>query len=240
MPLPPAAAEMLATFAAQAAIALELADHRKQAERVAVFEDRDRIARDLHDLVIQRLYATGMSLQGTVPLIVAPEAADRVNRAVDELDETIREIRSSIFALQSHQDLLPGLRARILGIAEEMTALLGFPPALQLDGRLDEDVPEDFGEHLLSALREGLSNAARHAGASEVRVTVRTGADLVLTVADNGSGIGTVSRRSGLRNLEQRAAKLGGEMRLRAAAGGGTELCWRVPLEPAGDISGAS
>jgi signal transduction histidine kinase len=230
MPLPPAAAEMLVTFASQAGIALELAEHRRQAERVAVFEDRDRIARDLHDLVIQRLYATGMSLQGTVGLIGSPEAANRVSVAVDALDETIREIRSSIFELQARPEVKPpGLKARILQAADEMVSLLGFPPALQLDGRLD-DVPEEVGEHLLSALREALSNAARHSGASQVDVQVRAGDELSLTVRDNGSGIKDTGRRSGLGNLEQRAIKLGGFMRIGPAPGGGTELDWRVPL----------
>ena len=125
MPLAPAATDMLVTFADQAGIALELAEHRRQAEQVAVFEDRDRIARDLHDLVIQRLYATGMSLQGTVPLIASPEVAQRVSLAVDALDETIREIRSSIFALQTRQETKPpGLRARILQVADELTGSL--------------------------------------------------------------------------------------------------------------------
>jgi signal transduction histidine kinase len=230
MPMTPAATEMLVTFASQAGIALELEDHRRQAEQVAVFEDRDRIARDLHDLVIQRLYATGMSLQGTLPLITVPEAADRVNRAVDSLDETIKEIRSSIFALQTRHEGKPAsLPARILAIADEMTGLLGFPPSLRLNGRLD-DVPDDAGEHLLSALREALSNAARHSYASNVDVTVRAGAELSLTVRDNGSGIKDGTRRSGLSNLEQRAAKLGGYMRIEPATGGGTELDWRVPL----------
>ncbi len=231
MPITPAAADMLVTFATQASIALELAEHRRQAEQVAVFEDRDRIARDLHDLVIQRLYATGISLQGTLPLIAVPEAADRVNGAVDSLDETIREIRSSIFALQvRHEGKPPGLRNRILAIADEMTGLLGFSPTLRLDGRLDAEVPDDVGEHLLSALREALSNAARHSGASSVDVTVHAGGELSLTVRDNGSGIKDVTRRSGLSNLEQRATKLGGSMRIEPATGGGTELDWRVPL----------
>ncbi len=232
MPLAPAATAMLVTFASQAGIALELAEHRRQAEQIAVFEDRDRIARDLHDLVIQRLYATGMSLQGAVGLIGAPEVAQRVSLAVDALDETIREIRSSIFALQTrHEARLPGLRARILQVADEMTGSLGFPAALQLDGRLDDDVPEDVSEHLLGALREALSNAARHAHASKVEVVVTADASLSLTVRDNGSGIKDTGRRSGLSNLEQRATKLGGTLRIQAAGGGGTELEWRVPLE---------
>jgi len=234
MPLAPAAAEMLVTFASQAGIALELAEHRRQAERVAVFEDRDRIARDLHDLVIQRLYATGMSLQGAIGLIAAPDVARRVNAAVDALDETIREIRSSIFALQTRQPERPaGLRPRILQVADEMTSLLGFPPTLELAGPLDDSVPADVGDHLLRALREALSNAARHAGASKVEVQVRAQDELSLTVRDNGSGIKPGGRRSGLSNIGQRAVELGGTFRVAPAAGGGTELAWRVPLPAA-------
>jgi signal transduction histidine kinase len=241
MPLAPAAADMLITFASQAGIALELAEHRRRAEQLAVFEDRDRIARDLHDLVIQRLYATGMSLQGATSLISSPEVAQRVSTAVDALDETIREIRTSIFALQARQDArLPGLRARILRVVDEMAGVLGFPPGLILEGHLD-DVPEDVGEHLLSVLREALANAARHSGASKVNVRVRAAADLSLTVRDNGSGIKDTGRRSGLSNLDQRALSLGGSFRVAPAAGGGTELDWQVPLAssrppaPAGD-----
>jgi len=235
MPLAPAAADMLVTFAVQAGIALELAEHRRQAERVAVFEDRDRIARDLHDLVIQRLYATGMSLQGAVGLIGTPEVAERVNAAVDALDETIREIRSSIFALQTRQPERPaGLRSRILQVADEMTGPLGFPPTLELEGRLDDDVPHDVSDHLLSVLREALSNAARHAGASRVEVQVRAQGDLTLTVRDNGCGIKAGGRRSGLSNLEQRAVELGGMFRVASAPDGGTELDWRVPLATVG------
>jgi signal transduction histidine kinase len=234
MPLTPAAADMLATFAAQAAIGLELAEHRRQAEQMAVFEDRDRIARDLHDLVIQRLYATGMSLQGITSLIRAPEVAERVSRSVDALDDTIREIRSAIFALQTHPEAKPAaFRARILFVAQEMATALDFPPSLQLDGALDTVVPEAIAEHLLTALRESLSNAARHSRASRVDVTVTVTAEdeLVLVVKDNGVGIADGGRRSGLRNLEQRAAALGGSLVIGPAEGGGTELTWRVPLK---------
>lgn len=239
MPLPAAGVDMLRTFATQAAIALELAEHRQQAERVAVFEDRDRIARDLHDLVIQRLYATGMSLQGTLSMIVTPDATDRVSRAVDALDETIREIRSAIFALQARPEItVPGLRARVLAIADEMTAMLGFPPTLQLDGRLDELVPDDVAGHLLGALREALSNVARHSGASRVDVSLRAGDDVSLVVTDDGSGLKAVSRRSGLGNLEDRAIQLGGVMQVESAPGAGTTLSWRVPLVRAAGTRG--
>ncbi len=231
MPISPAAAGMLATFAAQAAIGLELAEHRRQAEQMAVFEDRDRIAKDLHDLVIQRLYATGMSLQGVTSMIKVPEVADRISRSVDALDETIREIRSAIFALQTHPDAKPAaLRARVLFVVQEMTSALGFAPSLQLDGALDTMVPDEITEHLLTALRESLSNAARHADATQVDVTITVNHHLVLTVRDNGVGITPGGRRSGLRNLQQRAAGLGGSLTAGAAEGGGTELVWRVPL----------
>jgi signal transduction histidine kinase len=231
LPFPPQAVEMVTTFAAQAGIALELAEHRRDSARLAVLQDRDRIARDLHDLVIQRLYATGMSLQGALPLIARPDAADRISSAVDALDETIREIRSAIFSLQSHSDMKRvGLRVKILDVVEEMTAPLGFAPSLRLVGPLDEEVPGEVGEHLLSALREALSNAARHAGASSVDVTVDCGTDLVLLVRDNGTGLGGSTRRSGLANLAERARGLGGRLRVGRAEGGGTDLEWRVAL----------
>ena len=233
MPLAAQAVEMVTTFAAQAGIALELAEHRNDAERLAVLQDRDRIARDLHDLVIQRLYATGMSLQGAMPLIDRPEATVRVSSAVDALDETIREIRSAIFSLQARDVKQHGLRAKVLDVVEEMTAALGFAPSLRLVGPLDDQVPADAGEHLLGALREALSNAARHAAASRVDVTVETGSDLVLRVTDNGTGIGDSTRRSGLANLAVRAEELGGRLQIGAARGGGTELEWRVPPSPA-------
>jgi signal transduction histidine kinase len=232
MPLAPPAVEMLMSFAAQAGIGLELAERRKDAERFAVFEDRDRIARDLHDLVIQRLYATGMSLEGTAALIGESEPGRRVSSAVDALDETIKEIRSAIFSLHSRPAAeQQGLRARILDVAEQMTDTLGFAAELRMAGRLDERVPAETGEHLLGALREALSNAARHASASRVQVTVQAGSDLMLLVRDNGTGIKTTGRRSGLANLEERASLLGGVLRIGPVADSdGTELEWRVPL----------
>ncbi len=231
MPLSRAAGEMLATFAAQAAIALQLAEHRMQAERMAVFEDRDRIARDLHDLVIQRLYATGMSLQGASAQIEAVEVAERVGNAVDALDDTIKEIRSAIFALQTHPEARPAsLRTRILYVAQEMAPALGFAPGLAIPERLDTMVPERIAEQLLTALREALSNSARHARATAVKVTITAADEVVLTVRDDGVGIKPGGHRSGLRNLAQRAEGLDGSLQVKAAADGGTELIWRVPL----------
>jgi signal transduction histidine kinase len=231
MPLTSAAVEMVASFAAQAAVALELADARRDAEQITVLQDRERIARDLHDLVIQRLYATGMSLQGAMPLISRPEVADRVSRAVDALDDTIGDIRSAIFALQARHDVKQaGLRERILEVMDEMTALLGFAPSLSLTGDVGEQVPEEIAGHMLGALRESLSNAARHAGASQVDVSVDAGAELVLVVRDDGVGLRDITRRSGLANLADRAEQLGGTLKVGSADGGGTELHWQVPL----------
>jgi signal transduction histidine kinase len=231
LPLAPQAVEVLITFAGQAGIGLELAEHRRDVERFAVFEDRDRIARDLHDLVIQRLYATGMSLEGVSARMGESENGRRVGSAVDALDETIKEIRSAIFSLHSRPAAdEAGLRARILGVADAAAASLGFAPELRLAGRLDEAVPADIGEHLLAALREALSNAARHAGASKVHVTVEAGPELVLLVQDNGTGMKEGGHRSGLANLAERAELLGGMLRTGPANGGGTELEWRLPL----------
>jgi len=231
MPLSPPAVEMLITFAAQAGIGLELAEHRRDVQRLALFEDRDRIARDLHDLVIQRLFATGMSLEGSSGLIADPEAANRVRQAVDALDETIRDIRSAIFTLQSRPPARPaGTRARILVIIGELTESLGFAPSVRMEERLDVLVPVGIAEQLLAVLREALSNVARHAGASRVSVAITAGSDLTLTVRDDGSGMKGSTRRSGLANLADRAGKLGGTLRVDPAKGGGTVLEWRVPL----------
>jgi signal transduction histidine kinase len=231
MPLAPLATEMVGSFAAQAAVALELADARRDAEQVTMLHDRERIARDLHDLVIQRLYATGMSLQATLPLIARPEVSERVSRAVDALDDTIGEIRSAIFALQARHDInRPGLRDQVLGVAGEMTSLLGFAPSFSLPEGIDEQVPAEIGRQALHVLREALSNAARHAGASRVDVTVEAGRDLVVVVRDNGSGMKASTRRSGLANLAERARQLGGTLHVGPAGDGGTELRWQVPL----------
>jgi signal transduction histidine kinase len=234
-PFPQTQADVVASFAAQAGVALELAASRAEAERVSLYEDRDRIARDLHDLVIQRLYATGMSLEGTMPMITRPEVASRITNAVDAMDETIKDIRATIFALQARDADQPDLRGDIVALVEEMTPMLGFAPSLRLGAGLAAPISPELGEQVLAALREALSNAARHAGASEVDVTVDVDPDgiLAVQVTDDGTGIPEATHRSGLRNLARRAEKLGGELRLQPAHPGapapGTRLEWRVP-----------
>ncbi|MFF6909674.1 GAF domain-containing protein [Streptomyces sp. NPDC012389] len=224
--------EPLLTFAGQAALALELAVRRRDAEHVALLEDRDRIARDLHDLAIQRLFATGMTLQSTARLIEHTGAAERVARAVDDLDETIKIIRSTIFGLRARDEgPASSLRARASRTVGDAVTSLGFPPRLSMEGLLDTDVPLDVAEHVVAALGELLSNAARHAHATRVEVSLKATADEVrLTVADNGRGIPEQSRRSGLDNLAERARQVGGALEVSTPEGGGSRLLWRAPL----------
>jgi signal transduction histidine kinase len=235
-PFPQAQVRVVGSFAAQAAVALELAASRDDAELLALYEDRDRIARDLHDLVIQRLYATGMSLEGTMPMITRPEVASRITNAVDAMDETIKDIRATIFALQARDSAAgPDLRADIFALVEEVTPMLGFDPSLRLGAGLSGEIGPEVAEQVLATLREALSNVARHAEASRVEVTVDADSDGMLTVqvTDDGIGIPAGGRRSGLRNMAARAEKLGGELRLEpvhpGAARPGTRLEWRAP-----------
>ncbi|MFI2783971.1 sensor histidine kinase [Streptomyces sp. ALB3] len=226
-------------FAAQAALALKLAEAQRDRERIAVYEDRDRIARDLHDLVIQRLFATGIMLEGAQRRSPVPGVRTGIGRAVDELDVTIQEIRTAIFALQQEPAEAPsGLRSRVLREINMAAVPLGFMPSHRFLGPVDSLVGELTGKNLIAALREALSNTFRHARASRVEVTVDAaavlpdGRDAVrLTVADDGVGIPDGGRRSGLRNLARRAESLGGASWFGPGDGGsGTTVTWQVPL----------
>lgn len=223
--------ERLQGFAAQAAVVMELTERRRDAEQIALLEDRDRIARDLHDLAIQRLFATGMTLQSAGRFIEHPEASERVLRAVDDLDETIKIIRSTIFGLRSREGAAgAGLRARAVRAVGEAAQVLGFAPSLRLEGLLDTEVSKELADHVVAVLSESLTNVARHAHASRVDVVLEADAShLCLTVSDNGVGIPAGGRRSGLRNMADRAREAGGELETSAPPGGGTTLVWRVP-----------
>ncbi|WP_225094550.1 GAF domain-containing protein, partial [Streptomyces sp. CoH27] len=206
--------ETLRGFAAQAAIAMELAERRHDAQRIAVLQDRDRIARDLHDLAIQRLFATGMTLQSAGRFIDHPEASERVLRAVDDLDETIKIIRSAIFGLRTRESGAGGgLRARVVQVAGEAARVLGFAPSVRMEGLLDTDVPREIADHVVAVLSEALTNIARHAHAHRADVALTTdGREIRLKVSDNGVGIPADGRRSGLRNMAERADQLGGRL----------------------------
>ncbi|TFE36356.1 GAF domain-containing protein [Streptomyces sp. ICN441] len=226
---------MIRGFADQAALALEIAEHRREAEHLMVLSDRDRIARDLHDLAIQRLFASGLTLNSVLGRVSdRPQVAERVQRVVDDLDETIKTVRGTIYALRERDraDGGGGLRGKLLAETDLAATVLGFAPALRMTGLLDTDVPESHAEQLLAVLREALSNAARHARATAVEVTAETdGAGLRLRVADNGRGIDpAVTRRSGLDNLRRRATDLGGGFTLTPNQPTGTIVEWTVPL----------
>jgi len=224
---------LLEAFAGQAAVALELAERRRDAERLVLLEDRDRIAKDLHDTVIQRLFATAMGLMAAIKITQKREVAVRVQRAVDDLDDTIRQIRSSIFALQGPETDETSLRSRVHALADRAAEHLGFAPSVRLDGLLDTSVDEEIGEQLLAVVREALSNVARHAHATETSLNIDVGDDVTVRVQDNGVGITEGGRRSGLRNMEARAEDLGGTCTAGRRPEGGTVLVWRVPLKPA-------
>lgn len=222
---------MLSSFANQAAVALELAEARLDSERLSVLEDRDRIARDLHDTVIQRLYATAITLMGTVRRIDDATSSKRVQGAVDDLDDTIRQIRSTIFALQSSaEDDSSWLRSQVLELVNTSAETLGFAPRLLTQGPLDNAVDEQVGTHLVAVLRELLSNVARHSGATSVDVDLSVDAgEVVLRVSDNGRGVPAGASRSGLRNLHSRAEELGGSMAVVSGPTEGTVVEWAAP-----------
>ncbi|MFJ2162208.1 GAF domain-containing protein [Streptomyces sp. NPDC087856] len=227
-------------FASQAALALMMAEAQRDRERLAVYEDRDRIARDLHDLVIQRLFATGLMLESAQRGSLVPEVRQGVGNAVDELDVTIQEIRTAIFALQQGPAEAPsGLRTRVLREINMAAVPLGFKPGHRFVGAVDTTVGDLTGKNLIAALREALSNAFRHAAATRIEVVVDATAILPdgrpgvrLTVADDGVGIPTGGRRSGLRNLKRRAESLGGDSWYGPGIGpdgGGTTVVWQAP-----------
>ncbi len=223
------AIQLLQTFADQAGLALQRAQAQADRGRLAIFEDRDRIARDLHDLVIQRLFATGLGLQ-SLSRMVDESAAVRLNAAVADLDQTIREIRSTIFGLQDRHEG-DDFRSDVHRVLAEMKPVVGFAPQLVMSGPVGTGVPDSVRPHVLAVLREALSNAARHASASTVEVTLDVGAQVTLTVYDNGVGMDLATRRSGLLNMQERAQRLGGDMTVEDGNAGGTRLAWTVPAD---------
>ncbi|MCA4726605.1 sensor histidine kinase [Mycolicibacterium fortuitum] len=228
--------EMANTFANQAAVALELADARFDQERMRLLEERDMLARDLHDHVIQRLFAVGLTLQSVSAGLARGDAPRQLAHIVTEFDDTIRQIRASIFALGGLRPRTTTIQARVLAIVGEIRPILGFEPEIHLVGPLDTAVPDLVCDDVIAVLREALTNTARHANASSARVEVIASPDeLRMEIIDDGVGIGPTRRRSGLANLHQRAAQHGGALTIvppapTAAARAGTHLRWTVPL----------
>jgi signal transduction histidine kinase len=225
--------ELVVGLAAAAGVAIEHARLTARVHEFAVLEDRERIARDLHDTVIQRLFATGMSLQSTVRVVATEPAAAvaRIGEAVDDLDLTIKEIRSAIFGLEHGRVAADGLRGRILTSVREAVTALGFEPRVILDGPVDSGVDSGLAADVLATLREALSNVARHARATRVEVEVEVAEEVRLRVVDDGIGppTGPTSDGRGLANMAARAEKRGGSLELRRREPRGTVLEWRVP-----------
>ena len=223
--------DMAGTFAGQAAIALELNDARAVQQRLGVLEDRDRIARDLHDHVIQRLFAAGLSLQSIAATVEDDTLHERLSRTVGELDETIRQIRTKIHELQ--EDSSQSLRGTALAVVDQLAPLLPARPDLSLIGPLDSISDEAIIADVEAVLRESLTNVTKHAHATQVRVRIQAGKQrLHLTVIDNGVGLGHSIRRSGLANLSRRAEQQGGYLEVGDSAEGGLRLRWSIPISP--------
>jgi signal transduction histidine kinase len=230
--------DIIKALAAAAGVAIDnarlygqLADSQAERERLVVFRDRDRIGRDLHDLVIQRLFATGLQLQSIVHLVNEPVAAERVHAAVDEIDGAIADLRAAIFSL--HTDADQAFSQTVRGLVGVVRHHLGFAPQMEFSGPVDDDVPERVRLEVLAMLREALSNAARHAHARHVTVAIAVEEGTFrMRVTDDGTGIPPQAPRRGLANLASRTASLGGEFTIHSVEPSGTELRWSIPLDP--------
>jgi signal transduction histidine kinase len=225
--------EALAEALAKAAgIAIENTRLHERVRVLSVLDDRDRIARDLHDRVIQRVFAVGISLQGALRLPERDQIVERVNRAVDELDATVTEIRTAIFEL-GENPLSGGFRRSTVELAREACASFGIRPDVTFRGPVENAIPQQVADHLLAVLREALTNVGKHAGATSCSVTISVDDDASLEVCDNGKGIAVPRAENsgmGLGNLRNRAEKLGGSFVVEAMADGGTRLLWRAPV----------
>jgi signal transduction histidine kinase len=229
---------LIESLAAVAAVAVENARLHERLQDLAVLRDRERIARDLHDKVIQRLFAAGMALQAATHM-APPELLGRVHRTVDELDEIVNEIRATIFDLELRPADRPTLAAAALATVDEMTRHADLQVSVQLTNDVDRRVSPEIADTTVTALREALANTVRHAGARHVTVTLGCeGPDLVLQVVDDGHGLdhdGAASARpghgKGLANLAARARDWGGSCTFASRPEGGTTIEWRVPCE---------
>ena len=226
--------DVAASLADHAALALDRADARLARVRLDQVDDRDRIARDLHDHVVQRLYAAGLGIQSVRSALPPGPLPDRLGAQVDELDATIRQVRTTIFGLHDDDTEETGLRSRVLAVVASAAVLLAEPPAVTFRGPLDLLVEASMHEDVEAVVREGLSNAGRHARARHVEVSVEAEpSTLAVRVCDDGVGLGEGTRLSGLDNLRVRALRRGGSFALSTPEGGGTHLTWTVPLEDA-------
>jgi len=218
-------------FARQAMVALELVEARHAERALAVMDDRERIARDLHEHIVQELFALSMGVRNLACVSDRADHAVRLNRYVDTIDGVITDIRTSIFRLQPRRHDHQGLQSRLLDLVDSYVEPLGFTARARFRGALDLAVDPDLAEDVLAVAREGLSNCARHAQASSVDLSVTVINDrLTVQIADNGVGPGNPTRSSGLTNLRTRAEQNHGTLAVQAVDGGGTRLTWAVRL----------
>lgn len=223
--------EMITTFANHASVALQLAAARRDAQRMATLEDRARIARDLHDHVIQELFAAGMTIQSvTTGLDQHSAAAEQLNASVDAIDDAIKQIRTSIFQLEPH-GRREGMQSAVLEVRGQVAPALGFEPHVSFSGPVDTVSDDDLVRDVVAVVREALTNVAKHAQASSAAVTVTVeGQTLCVIVQDNGIGIAQLHRSSGIANMKRRAEQRSGDLVIESAPNGGSRLCWTARL----------
>jgi len=226
--------ELVVALAAAAGVAIDNARLHERVRDIALIEDRERIAMDLHDTVIQQLFAIGLSLEATARRSQDTEIEHRLHSAVEDLDATIKHIRSTIFTLASAMSAVSGVRDRILAVVAETGATLPSRPVVLFDGPVDASLGSGAADDLVAATRELLSNVVRHAHATSVEIAVVVDrADVLLKVEDDGVGLGGGDRSQaglGLRNLATRAERLGGSLTYTDREGGGTRAEWRIPI----------
>lgn len=228
--------ELALGLAVAVSLAIENTRLHERAAELDVLADRERIARDLHDTVLQDLFATGLAMQGTIGRVVDPAIAERLDQHIEAIDTTIRQIRTAIFGFGTARPPGSSLKREIVDLVAGSARALGFPPHLFFDGPIDSTVPDSIASEVLPVLREALSNVARHAAATHVGVRLVVDNNLTLEVTDDGRGfVAETGGGNGLRNMQHRAQDLGGHANIGPGTHGGTTLNWVVPVV----ISGA-
>jgi signal transduction histidine kinase len=225
--------DVIDTLATAAGLAISNARLNETVQELSVAADRDRIARDLHDTVIQRLYGIGLALQGSLRLAEDETLRSRIQGSIDDLDRTILQVRTTIFELEDRAPTEQGLRAQVIAVVTDAGRGFGFEPEVRFVGPLDSAVSDELGSHVIAVLREALSNIARHAQASRVEIQLNVDDERVrLSIADNGLGFdaSAASIGNGVRNMGHRAEMLGGSCLVGVRIGGGTEVQWNVPV----------
>ncbi|WP_218712474.1 GAF domain-containing sensor histidine kinase [Arthrobacter sp. BF1] len=224
--------EMAAVYCAQSALALELAKTHRIREQLVLYADRDRIAQDLHDVVIQRLFAAGLNIQSMARFVSDPAGLSRIHAITDELDATIKELRDTIYSLRASSGGTDLLSSRILNVVSKVSRPLSFAPSIVLSGPIDSRVAPELAGQLLAVVTEGVSNAVRHAQASQIDIAVSAnGGALSVTVIDDGCGLGNPHGTSGLANMEIRALNHDGVFQVEGSESQGTRFFWSVPLD---------